>query len=645
MKLRAFYVGDAPSSDPRAPRIPSLPDSPEPFTVYLLPSKGTSLMKLYPCLIYNPKKATKYPDQYYDPKEVSYAQLLLAWKTYVLRKWCKRKWRISLLEKAPSIYYFAFDEKLRLIDYNPALKSAVKLLRGTSPRRGQAVMDLILPSNREAFQEELRLLREGHALQVQRPIGSRYAEICLIPLRPAEEGRGIYGYYALDTTLYRQLIESTISQQALQENILSHLREGILVLDKERKITYLNPAAESMLGGTTVGWLGQSLPFPSTQKAFFYQKRLLLPTYVTLDEKGETLLVLRDISDLWQAEKLSQLFRTAVEEGVFGLLIFQIRDQKVENLFHNTTAHRWLQLPRSDYVEVLQSFLPKREKLRFQKVLQTGETAEFLLRAAYARYGWSHLHCSIFPVQIEEPTGLAAYWLCVLHNQTEIYRALRKQNELERRQNQLILEALEKERQHLAEELHDNVGMLLSVLKMEFSALVPLISSDESLKGRLAALSQRLDEVTQLVRLTSHQLMPPLVEHFGLLPSLEGLIRRVSLTSPVQITLEVVGDEVQLPFMKVIQLYRILQELINNTLKHAGARKLYISLHYQKKNLLIEVWDDGKGYSPHSLQGGGIGLRNILGRIQVLRARWENLSSPGKGAHYRIDVPLPRKKY
>jgi signal transduction histidine kinase len=96
--------------------------------------------------------------------------------------------------------------------------------------------------------------------------------------------------------------------------------------------------------------------------------------------------------------------------------------------------------------------------------------------------------------------------------------------------------------------------------------------------------------------------------------------------------------------MKVIQIYRILQELITNTLRHAQATTMRIRMQYQKRSLVIHVEDDGKGYDPRELSNAGIGLRNIQGRLQTLNARWENLSAPDQGAAYRIEIPLPRKK-
>lgn len=645
MHLRVVCVGDAPYEGEGAGRVAELPKTPESKTVYLLPSEGERPKRPFPALIYNPEKAHIHPDRYYSPESLTAAQLLLAWRTYILKKWCKRKWRIRLLEKAPSIYFFAFDDEMRVLDYNPALKMAVRILGGETPYRGQPVLRLILPPNRAAFQEELRLLREGHALQFQRMVGSRYAEVCLLPLhRDPDTGKAVYGYYALDTTLYQRLVDSALAQQALQEQILAHLREGIFVLDAQHRLVYLNPSAERMLGGTAMDWIGKPLPFSPRGPSFFYRGRLFQPTRVSLEERDQILLVLRDLSDLWQAEKLNRLLHAAIQQGPVGIQIFQSRGSDLELFYQNSVAAKWLSSTEKDTQQVLERYLSKRDITKFRKALKDFQSISFLLRRSLKKGGWSHIEGTLFPFQLEEADTVQQYWLCVLQNQTDIHRAIKLRHRMERRQNRLIIEAQEKERKLLAEELHDNVGMLLSVLKMEMSALISDLPASSPWRERLIGIAHRLDEVTQVVRFTSHQLMPPLVEHFGLLPSVEGLIRRLSFLSSLNIHLETRGEEVAMPLVKVIHIYRIIQELVNNTVKHAGAEHLHIKLSYQKNTLIIEVKDDGRGYLPGSLGGEGIGLRNILGRVQLLGARWENLSAPGKGAHYRIEIPLPRKK-
>lgn len=646
MDLCVVCVGEAPGGRIACERVPTLPKVPAPRTVYLvLPGEARS-RRPFPLLQYDPERADQAPDRYYTPETLSPAQLLLAWRTYRMRKWCQRRWRITLLQKAPSIYYFAFDAQGRIIDYNPALEAALHELGLLKVRRGLPVLELVFPENRASFLQEFALVQEGHAIQVQRSIGSRKAEVCLLPLHQGQSAKPIYGYYALDATLYHQLVEATLAQQRLQENILAYLPEGVVVLDAQEQIQYLNPAAEALLGGALLDWLGKPLPFPVRESTFLYRDHIICSDIVPLESSKGVLCVLQDRTPLWQAERFSQLFRILVQSGPFGLLIFQesAEEGRLLPFYQNPLGATWLQKWAPDYLEGIRQTLKKSDRLALQKALAAKRKIQLELRGSRKKNGWSHLSMSFFPVEMEEPTGKSTYWMAILQDQTELYWLLRRQQKLEQQQNQLILEAQERERQRLAEELHDNVGMLLSVLKMELSALLQEATDECRFRERLGELSQRLDEVTQAVRLTSHQLMPPLVEHFGLLPSLEGLLRRVALRSPIEIRFEVRGEPVDLPLLKVIQIYRILQELITNTLKHAQAQQLHILLHYQKRYLVLEVWDDGKGYSPQEPVGGGIGLQSLAGRLRVLHARWENLSAVGKGAHYRFEIPLLRKK-
>lgn len=645
MNVRVVCVGEAPGGGVACERLSELPEVPAPRTVYLVLPSERRPKRPFPLLIYEPERASWAPDTYYTPETLCPAQILLAWRTYRMRKWMRKRWRITLLEKAPSIYYFAFDAQGRVVDYNPALEAALHELGLPKVRRGMSTLQLVFPENQASFAQELAFVQEGHSVQVQRQIGPRQAEVCILPLNRRQREKTIYGYYALDATLYHQLVEATLAQQRLQENILASLPEGVVVLDAQDRIQYLNSAAETLLSAPLVEWLGKPFHFPLQGGTFVHKDRILCLDLVPLEASKGRLCVLQDKTPLWQAERFSQLFRILVQSGSFGVLIFQEGpERQLISFYQNPLGAAWLQKWAPNYFDRIQQVLKKADRTALQKALSEKQKIQLELRAPRKKYGWSHLSLNLFPVEIDDPAIKCTYWIAILQDQTELYQLLRRQQRLEQLQNQLILEAQERERQRLAEELHDNVGMLLSVLKMEVSALLQDATEECRFRDRLGELLQRLDEVTQAVRLTSHQLMPPLVEHFGLLPSLEGLIRRAALRSSVEIRFEVRGEPVELPLLKVIQIYRILQELITNTLKHAQAQELYILLHYQRRYLVLEVWDDGKGYSPQGSTGGGIGLQSLAGRLRVLNAHWENLSAPGKGAHYRFEIPLPRKK-
>ncbi|MCS7297833.1 MAG: histidine kinase [Bacteroidia bacterium] len=639
MEIQAVYVGDAP--DPgQGTRIPSLPPHPAPRTVYLIPSGYPRPKRPFPILSYQPSQAARFPDRYYDPATLTPTQLLLAWRTYKLRLYKRFRWRIALLRKAPSIYYFAFDDKKRLIDFNPAFERAMKLLGRPLPRLGKSIAYLPFSENRVSFLEEVRLVLQGQAVQSRRAVGPYEAEAHLLPL---SRRRRAFAYYAVDVTQNRHLLEVSIVQQALYETIVKHLREGIVLLDINRHILYLNPAAQRLLGEEAEGWVGNKYPLPLDKEVIFHRDRPIRTTTINLEEG--LLLILRDFSELWHAVQKRELLQKAIEEAPFGILLLRAKNADYESLYHNKTFSEWLMSNGEDPFTALVRHIPLSERTRLKKRLERKEAFHILLRRAKSQRGWTHVQAIFFPIYLSLIAGEEDfYWAVVLQDQSEIYRAALQRHRLERRQQQLILEAQEKERQHLAEELHDNLGMLLSVLKMELSTLLSEVRADPALRMKLQALSQRLDEVVQTVRLTSHQLMPPLVEHFGLVSSLESLIRRLQSTSGLQINLKVEGEEIPLPFIKMLQVYRILQELIMNTLRHAEARHLHLYLAYQKRRLFIEVWDDGRGYEPSALHGRGIGLYNIVGRLQVLGGRWENLSAPGRGAHYQIEVPLPRKK-
>ncbi len=296
-------------------KIDKLPSRPEKHTIYLLPDVGSRPRRPFPCLCYDPEQAVVHPDRYYAPRTLTHAQLMLAWRTYRLQKLRRLRWRSRLLEKAPSIYYFAFDEAERLLDFNTALGQAVRALVGRSPRRGQPFWDIVLPENQPSLREELRLLREGRALQLQRQVGPRRAEVCLMPLH-----KGVYGYYALDITVYHQLAELAMQQQSLQEEILGHLNEGLVVLDAQGKVLYVNPRAERFLGLSALEALGHPYPFSTQENLLVKGGRILETTSIPLPRAAKPSLCCAISQPSWASGALQSPLSGGGPGGTLGRL-------------------------------------------------------------------------------------------------------------------------------------------------------------------------------------------------------------------------------------------------------------------------------------------------------------------------------------
>lgn len=201
------------------------------------------------------------------------------------------------------------------------------------------------------------------------------------------------------------------------------------------------------------------------------------------------------------------------------------------------------------------------------------------------------------------------------------------------------LEQVEQERKRIAKDLHDEVGSILSSLKLKLNQLP---NGDP---GQIRALVEEsrsiIDTGINSVRRISHDILPPGLELFGLADVLEELCHQVSTGDTLSATLEADPSLPRLPASKELGLYRVVQELINNTIRHSGATHIQVSLQQTADAVVLRYSDNGTGFDPLLLTNGkGLGLRNIDVRVSQIggQLHWE--TQPGAGVKITINTPL-----
>ena len=202
-----------------------------------------------------------------------------------------------------------------------------------------------------------------------------------------------------------------------------------------------------------------------------------------------------------------------------------------------------------------------------------------------------------------------------------------------------VIETEEKERAYFARELHDSVGQMLAAIKMNVSSMKSAIDHHPELGSRLELLQQITMQSIQEVRSISHKLLPGALADFGLINSLDHMVKPLEPTG-VKVTLNADADVRLLPKMYELALYRICQELISNTIKHAEATAIQLYLYQENNEVIFRYQDNGKGFDPtkKSIES-GIGMRNMESRINLMKAVsvWE--SRPGEGVSLTIKIP------
>jgi len=204
-----------------------------------------------------------------------------------------------------------------------------------------------------------------------------------------------------------------------------------------------------------------------------------------------------------------------------------------------------------------------------------------------------------------------------------------------------VLQAEENERKRISGELHDGLGQLFSAVKMNLSAIAEDIEfktgqSEESFEKTLAMV----DESCKEVRVIAHQMAPNVLLKSGLATAIRDFIQKID-SRKLKINLETVGLRERLDQNVEIVLYRVIQEAVNNVIKHSGANTLDIQLVRDEEGINAMIEDNGKGFDP-DLPGRseGIGLKNIRSRVEYLKGQVDFSSANGSGTLVAIHIPL-----
>ncbi len=209
-----------------------------------------------------------------------------------------------------------------------------------------------------------------------------------------------------------------------------------------------------------------------------------------------------------------------------------------------------------------------------------------------------------------------------------------------------MIEGQEEERKRIATDLHDRLGSMLSTVKLLFSSLNDKIDrNQEETQKQQTKVTSLLDEAVLEVRRVSHNLSTGMVNTFGLITALEELCESVDKSGIVRCRLLSYGMEERLPSQIEIGLFRMVQELVNNALKHSKAKQLTIQLNRTDESLNLTVEDDGVGFDVAEKQkSGGMGLGNLAARAARLGAAYHVDSRPGKGTISIIEIPLKEQE-
>jgi signal transduction histidine kinase len=215
---------------------------------------------------------------------------------------------------------------------------------------------------------------------------------------------------------------------------------------------------------------------------------------------------------------------------------------------------------------------------------------------------------------------------------------VRARSELENLSAKLV-DAQEEERRTISRELHDEVGQSLSALLVDLGNVLATVPEENIPARRLLDTVKKLAEQSlQSVRNRALLLRPSMLDDFGLVPALRWQTREASRRTGTIIELAAEETADELPDDYKTCVYRVVQEALNNVLKHSDAQSVQIVVRQEKDRLLLSIQDDGKGFDVRHTRG--LGLVGMEERVRHLGGVFVIQSKPGQGTHLRVDLPL-----
>jgi len=239
----------------------------------------------------------------------------------------------------------------------------------------------------------------------------------------------------------------------------------------------------------------------------------------------------------------------------------------------------------------------------------------------------------------------------IIFHQRKVLRYQLQLQRMEQVQQKLLLKASirlqEEERQRIAADLHDDAGPLLATARLYLSE--NLVNQDKATQLQsIYQTRQILDDTIQLVRNISHSLMPPTLKNFGLESAITDLFQKISGAGTINASSRFHEYKERLKSDKELIVYRIVQELISNILKHSNSSFIHLTQHMHGNDFVLRLHHDGRGlvqtdFEKLTKSNIGLGLKNITSRLKVVQGKIFFEKDPSQ-TYYKVTIEIPREE-
>jgi PAS domain S-box-containing protein len=318
-------------------------------------------------------------------------------------------------------------------------------------------------------------------------------------------------------------------------------------------------------------------------------------------------------------ENVEDYIATISEEGIFESINKTSQGHEQEDVI-GTSIYDFYDNPEKE--ELLRS--------KFKTLIEKGESFE--IEDFYTGPDGS---TSCYLRKFIPVTYNGRFFKCIL-----IIRDVTAERTKERAEMNAVLKGQEQERKRLGAELHDGIGQVLSAIVLQVSQLEASASNlhPHDLNAEMNQLKHNLREAIREVRNISHDLMPEMLESFGLEEAVKQVCNQLEKRAGIRVTFNVADLEPRYDSAIEVNLFRITQELVNNIQKHANCTKVFVNLIDHGNSLSLSVEDDGTGFQQNAIHK-GIGLSNVRSRIAMLNGELEIESDENSGTLINIEVP------
>lgn len=323
--------------------------------------------------------------------------------------------------------------------------------------------------------------------------------------------------------------------------------------------------------------------------------------------------------------------------------------------FVNKQYKEWFGVPKTEilgkhYREILGKAAQGRIKGHIKKAL-SGKQVSYEEELPY-KYGGTRWVTADYVPDVNDQGDVNGFFALV----TDITDRKKAMEALERQKQELqylsshLIHAQEEERQKISQELHDELGQMLTAVSINLSFIDKLITEEcnPQIRERLEDSLKIVDTMSKQLNEMILDLHPSMLDDLGLVPTLRWYVKRFEDRTQIKVNLHVTHSKQQLTKEIETILYRIIQEALTNTAKHAKAENIQISINRKNTSLKVTIQDDGQGFdiekvSRLPVHERGSGLTGMRERLLTLNGKLDISSKKGKGAQLEIIIPLGDK--